>query len=182
MKGIVGVGLVAAVCLSSQAFAQNTGGRTDGPEGSEVGHGGYTSASGGHFSLQLNWGASVQESQPLRPGNAPLFVGVTGSWWADQILMLDLSAQYLFNNGRLNFLVGPKIRTGFYPISLYLGLKAGAIIVPNLGLRFGISPEVGADLLVKRSVILGLGYAPDIAFGGDAALNHRIFMNIGYRF
>ncbi|MFL5321176.1 MAG: hypothetical protein ACJ790_16065 [Myxococcaceae bacterium] len=185
MKGIRGVMFAAGLCSllgASAAFAQNTGGRTDGPEGSEIGHGGYSSASGDRFSLALNWGASVQESQPLTPTSAPLFVGVTASWWADQILVLDLQGQYLFNNSRVNVFVGPRVRTGFYPISLYLALHAGPIIIPGLGVRFGVSPEIGADLLIKRHVTLGLGYAPDLAIGGDAAFNHRIFMNVGYRF
>jgi hypothetical protein len=131
----------------------------------------------------LNWGASIQESPPLSglvPG-APLFVGLTGAFWADELLILELSGAYLLNNGRVNILVGPKVRTGFYPISLYAALKAGAVIIPTLGPRFAITPEVGADLLVRRKIILGLGYAPDIAFGGNG-INHRIFMNIGYKF
>ena len=174
---------LAVVSLASAAFAQNTGGRTDGAEGSEVGQGGYTSAGGGKFSLSLNWGASIQESQPLSGtgGTAPLFVGLTGGYWLDEQFVLELSGQYLLNNGRVNLLVGPKARTGFYPISLYVGLKAGAIFIPNAGLRFGLSPEVGADILIRRKFIMGLGYAPDFAIGYGNT-NHRIFMNIGYKF
>ena len=174
---------LAALTLAAPAFAQNTGGRTDGPEGSEIGHGGYTSAGGGKFSLALNWGASIQENAPLSGAvaRAPLFVGVTGSYWADELLILELSGQYLFNNNRVNLLVGPKARTGFYPISLYIAFKAGAIFIPNVGLRFGISPEIGADVLIRSKATLGLGYAPDFAIGGNGT-NHRIFMTVGYRF
>lgn len=183
MKGFKGVAFAAAISVAcaSSAFAQNTGGRTDGPEGSEIGQGGYTSAGGDRFSLALNWGASVQDAQPLIPNSAPLFVGVTGSWWADQILLLEISGQYLANNNRVNLLVGPKVRTGFWPVSLYAALKAGIIVIPSAGVRFGLAPEIGADLLIKRKVTLGLGYAPDIAIGG-APVNHRIFMSIGYLF
>src|SRR6476619_921154 len=112
MTGIRGMAFALAVCslAATSAMAQgSTGGRTDGPEGSEIGHGGYTSASGDKFSLALNWGASVQESQPLTPTQAPLFVGITASWWSDQIWLLDLSAQYLFNNQRVNIFVGPRV-------------------------------------------------------------------------
>lgn len=174
---------LAVLALAPLAAAQSTGGRTDGPEGAEVGHGGYTSQGGGKFSLALNWGASIQETQPLSGagGTAPLFVGVTGAYWADDLFLLEVSGQYLLNNGRVNLLVGPKARTGFYPISLYIALKAGAILIPNAGLRFGLSPEIGADVLVRRKVMLGLGYAPDFAIGGNGT-NHRIFLNLGYRF
>jgi hypothetical protein len=171
------------LALAPLAAAQNTGGRTDGPEGSELGQGGYTSEGGGKFSLGLQWGASLQETQPLSGagGTAPLFVGVTGAYWADDILLLEMAGQYLLNNNRVNLMVGPKVRTGFWPISLYLGLKAGAILIPNAGLRFGLSPEVGADILIRRKAMLGLGYAADFAIGGTGT-NHRIYMSFGWRF
>lgn len=173
----------AVLAMAPFAAAQNTGGRTDGAEGSEIGHGGYSSPGGGRFSLALNWGASVQDNEPLSGarGSAPLFVGLTGAFWADDLFLLEASAQYLLNNNRLNFLVGPKVRTGFWPISLYAGLKAGAILIPNAGLRFGLSPEIGADILLRRKVMLGLGYAADFAIAGNGT-NHRIFLNLGYRF
>src|SRR4051794_29239578 len=115
MNGIRAASVAVVLCslTASSAFAQNTGGRTDGPEGSEYGHGGYSSASNDRFPLSVSWGASVQESQPLGPSDAPLFVGVTASWWADELWLFDLQAQYLINNHRVNAYVGPKLRTGF---------------------------------------------------------------------
>lgn len=174
---------LAVLAFAPLSLAQNTGGRTDGPEGSELGHGGYSSQGGGKFSLSLNWGASMQETQPLSGagGTAPLFVGLTGGYWLDDLFVMEVSGAYLFNNNRVNLLMGPKARTGFYPISLYIGLKAGAILIPNGGLRFGLSPEVGADIVIRRKFLLGLGYAADFAIGGTGT-NHRVFMNVGYRF
>src|SRR3712207_202677 len=75
--------LLAAVPLP--ALAQERG-RTDGPEGSEYGKGGYErSRGGGRFSLEFNWGAAVnQEPPPLdAPDGPPLFVGATASLWGD---------------------------------------------------------------------------------------------------
>jgi hypothetical protein len=83
--------------------------------------------------------------------------------------------------------VGPRFRTSGYTRRLHLGLTAGAIVIPEVGLRFGLSPQVGADLLLgdHDKIILGLAYAPDIPLpveiDGDS-VTHRLFMSLGYRF
>lgn len=179
--------LLAAMPLP--ALAQERG-RTDGPEGSEYGKGGYSSARGGQrLSLELDWGAAVhQEAPPLdAPDGPPLFVGVTASFWADDWFLLDFSGAYIPDGGRVNVLVGPRFRTWGYPLSLHAGLKVGAIVIPEVGLRFGLSPQVGADLLMghRENIILGLTYALDIPQPVEidgGGITHRLFMSLGYRF
>lgn len=153
-------------------------GRTDGPENSEYGKGGYRSAGGGSgpFSLSLSWGAGLPADR-----GAPLFVGLTGTFWLDEMFVLDVSPSYLVNSNRVNLLVGPRFRTPTWPISGTLGVQAGGIIDPDVGLRFGLSPNIGVDALVSDNYLLGLQYALDVPIGGPS-VNHRLFMNIGYRF
>lgn len=178
--------LLAAMPLP--ALAQERG-RTDGPEGSEYGKGGYEDLHGGRFSLELNWGAAVnQEASPAgAPEGPPLFLGLTASFWGDDWYQLDVSGAYLMDGGRLDLLVGPRFRTYGYPLSLHVGFKAGAIFIPEVGVRFGMSPQVGADFLVgdRDNILLGLAYAMDIpqpldSDGGNLA--HRVFLSFGYRF
>jgi hypothetical protein len=178
--------LLAAVPLP--ALAQERG-RTDGPEGSEYGKGGYSRPSGGQFSLEFNWGAAVNQEAPPRdaPDGPPLFLGVTASFWADDWFLLDFSSSYVLDGGRLNLLVGPRFRTFGYPLSLHVGLRAGAIVIPEVGLRFGLSPQVGADLLLgsRDNIIMGLSYAPDIPLPVEidgGGITHRLFLSLGYRF
>lgn len=169
---------IMVVASSSGALAQERG-RTDGPEGSEYGKGGYSDPGGGLFSVSLAWGASLPTG-PLA-GAAPLFVGATGTFWIDDWFVFDVAPSYLLNSGRINLLVGPRFRTMGYPISASLGLHAGAIVDPVAGLRFGLSPQVGVDTVFADHYVLGLAYAVDVPVGGPAA-NHRLFMNVGYRF
>ncbi|ADO74109.1 hypothetical protein [Stigmatella aurantiaca] len=170
------------------ALAQDRG-RTDGPEGSEYGKGGYEDLHGGRFSLEFNWGAAINAEEPPRgaPEGPPLFLGLTASLWGDDWYQLDFSGSYVLDGGRLNLMVGPRFRTYGYPLSFHLGLRAGAIYMPEIGTRFGLSPIVGADVLVGSgdSLLLGLSYSPDIPLptnidGGD--ITHRLFMSVGYRF
>lgn len=177
-----GIGLaIVAVLVSGSALAQPRG-RTDGPEGSEYGKGGYEDPGSGPFSLQLNWGAAVHSRSPLggTPTGAPLFVGGTATFWADERFVMDATIAYLLSNQQLDVLVGPRFRTGTYPVSGTAGVQAGAMIQRS-GTFFGLSPNVSAEMLLNDHLLAGLGYAMDIPIGGGE-LSHRIFMNVGYRF
>lgn len=182
-------GAVALLALLPVSARAQERGRTDGPEGSEYGKGGYQDLNGGQFSLEFNWGAAVnQESSPAgAPEGPPLFLGVTASFWGDDWYQLDFTGAYVLDGGRVDLLVGPRFRTYGYPLSLHAGLKAGAIVIPEVGVRFGLSPQVGADLLVgnRDDIILGLAYALDIPLPAEAdggSNTHRVFMSLGYRF
>lgn len=160
---------------------------TDGPEGSEYGKGGYGDNSG-NFSLEFNWGAATVEDETLKDGTiikadgTPLFVGITGAFWMDDWFQLEISGQTLLINGNTNILVGPRFRTAAYPVSFSAGLKAGVILVEDVGARFGISPQLGADIFLADRYLLGLGYATDIPVGTEGEEAHRLFMTLGYRF
>jgi hypothetical protein len=174
---------------STWAFAQGQG-RTDGPEGSEYGKGGYQPApsasvagNGGRVSLAFNGGASLYRPAPLSGTglNVPLFAGATVSFWADDWFLIDLSGAHLFNAQRTQFLIGPRFRTPTWRISGYAGLQAGAMFDATNGLLFGLSPNVGGDLLLTDNWLLGLGYALDIPIGGGSTAS-RLSLNLGYRF
>jgi hypothetical protein len=180
LKNPVRLALLVAASLATPALAQDLG--TQGPEGSEVGKGGYTSPSGSRrFSATFHWGASFQESSPLSgtPG-APIFVGLSGSWWSTDWFVLDATFNYLLNSSRIEGLVGPRFRTSTWPVSGGLGVQAGLINTPGIGPRFGIVPSGTVDFTIDHRVVLGLSYFLDLAFG--APVGHRIGMNIGYRF
>jgi hypothetical protein len=88
----------------------------------------------------------------------------------------------VLQSGQVNFLAGPRFRTAGFPVSLNAGLKAGAFLVPDEGLRFGLSPQAGVDLLLANErLVVGLGYALDIPIA-TRGITNRLFMNIGYRF
>jgi hypothetical protein len=184
--GAAALAVAMVAPLSARAQAR---GRTDGPEGSEYGKGGYSRARDSRFSLELNWGAEFPAEVSLQGDRrgVPLFIGATASLWGDDWYQLDFSGLYQMRDGRVNLLLGPRFRTYGFPVSLNAGLKAGAFLIPDVGLRFGLSPQVGVDvLLADERVLLGLGYALDVPIGGlptgYSGISNRLFMNVGYRF
>jgi hypothetical protein len=170
-----------AAALSLLSTAVWAEGRTDGPEGSEIGHGGYSRPSNyGWLSIQLDWGAAL-----LNNGSndgAPLEVGGTLSFWQDDWFLLEVSGEYLDRGHRTDLLVGPRFRAAGWPVALSVGLKAGAIFLPENNVRFGIAPQVGLDLDVHRGILVGLNYAMDIPIDETDLIAHRVFLSLGYRF
>jgi hypothetical protein len=174
---------LAALALPLLAGAQDRG-RTDGPEGSEYGKGGYQRVGAGRFGLSAEFGGAFTDWGPLdgvRRG-PPLTLGLTGAWWAEDYLLLEASAALLMDSSRVNLFVGPRLRTPTWPFSLSVALKAGPILDPDRGLTFGVSPQLGADMLLGNRVQLGLNYALDLGVGSGTRPANRVFMNLGYRF
>jgi hypothetical protein len=171
---------ILSLLVAPFALAQERG-RTDGPEGSEYGKGGYSRASSGKFSLALDFGAAINSNGfgPLG-GRVPLFVGATASFWYDDWFLLDISPMYDLGNSSFNVLLGPRFRAGFKPVSASLGIKAGPMIVPG-AVFFGISPQVGFDMEIANHLVGGLHFATDIPIGGGAVV-FRPYMSLGYRF
>lgn len=167
---------VAVVAVVPAAWAE---GRTDGPEGSEIGEGGYTSTTSGRLSLAVDWGGTV----PVTPyAGAPLYFGGTVSGWMADWFLLDAYGGYSLNTQRLDVLVGPRFRTATWPVSLSAGLRGGLMYDAGISsARFGISPVVAADMVFMRHLLVGLQGAVDIPVGGNGQ-QFRIGLNIGWRF
>ncbi len=174
-------GLLSMIVLlgaPALAVAQERG-RTDGPENSEWGKGGYSRPGSNRFSLGLDFGAAIP-SNSFGAVRTPLYVGLTASYWAMDYFTLDFSPSYSFANDQTNLLLGPRFRTAGYPVSAFVGVKAGPMLVPG-AVYFGISPSVGADLVLAEHILAGLAYNLDIPFGALGYV-HRVGMTVGYRF
>lgn len=155
-------------------------GRTDGPENSEWGKGGYEGPDDGLFSLSLVWGGAVNDREG-RDDGPPIFAGLKAMLWYDDWFQVEGQGHYVARTKDVNFLIGPRFRTGALPLGVHLGLLAGGIVVHEEGLRFGISPQGGLDLTLYDHYLLDLEYALDVPLGVDS-LTHRVFLSVGYRF
>jgi len=171
--------------VAVNGFAQDRG-RTDGPEGSEYGKGGYQRIGGvsGHLSLQVDGGGAVEgEGNPTSysANGRPLFLGGTVSYWYSDWFLVDLSGGYVFTSKKSDALVGPRFRLPLNLLGFSLGLKAGALFIPSLGTRFGLAPNVAADVLIGDHLLLALNYAPNFAIGTND-VTHLFYLSLGWRF
>ncbi len=176
--------LAAASLLAlSPALAQDRG-RTDGPEGSEIGKGGYTPASGGPspISLQIDAGGAFTQTGPQF--SPPFFVGLTGTYWGTEYYRLDLSGAWIPNSGNNIWegMLGPSFVIWMYPMAMSLGVQAGGYVPQHGDAQFVLSPRVGLDFFVESRVKIGLNANWDIAPANFDASIVRAYLNLGYRF
>jgi len=178
-RHLFGVVALLGVLGAAESFAQRQGGRTDGPEGSEVGHGSYTAPTVGRFSLAVDGGANFAMSSADKR-SAP-YVGGSLSYWMTDWSSLSLQANYAFNTERVMVLIGPSFRTDTWPVSFTIGLKAG--MAHDTRTQFALSPELGMDMLVAQRFIIGLLGAWDIPVVDGLKFSQvRIGLQLGWRF
>ena len=170
-----------AVLGASTAFAQGRG-RTDGPEGSEIGKGGYVSGPGGlgGFSLTADGGGALTiKGDQFSP---PLFFGLTASYWNQEFYRIDLSGFYVPDPKLWGALLGPSFHTTTWPVAFSIGFQAG-LHIPNAGaVNFIISPRVGMDWITESHFQLGINANWDLNLANYDLSIVRVGLSIGYRF
>ena len=173
------------VCLlvlgASTAFAQERG-TTQGPEGSEIGKGGYVSGPGGlgGFSLTADGGGAITiKGSRFSP---PLYAGLTASYWEANFYRIDLSGFYIPDPKIWGALLGPSFHTTTWPIAFSAGFQAG-LHIPNAGsVNFIISPRVGMDWITESHFQLGVFANFDINLADFDRSIVRVGLSIGWRF
>jgi hypothetical protein len=174
---------LAALLAAPPSGAQSRG-TTTGPEGSEIGKGGYVPASGGpgSFSLQLDGGGAFPVEGSFSP---PLFVGATATYWGTEYYRLDLSGAFIPATDAVDVwqaLVGPSFRTISYPLGFSLGLQAGVQVPTEGDTRFVLSPRAGIDFLVEERILVGLSANYDFVVDDNDRSIVRTYLSVGYRF
>lgn len=176
--------VLASILTAGVAVAQERG-RTDGPEGSEVGKGGYTPAEGGNpgaFAFTLDGGgAFLTKGDQISP---PLFAGVTLSYWNYDFYRIDLSGFYIpASNFKVwGVLLGPSFHTTTYPVAFSIGFQAGLHIPSPGSVKFIFSPRIGMDFITQSHFQLGVNANYDMDFADFDLSVIRVYLSIGYRF
>ncbi len=181
MKRFAAFSMTTALALLLVPFGAiaSERGRTDGPEGSEIGKGGYERPGASNGSLAFEWGAAFGDDSDK---GAPLYLGVKGGYSLNYWIDAEASFLYSIPTESYALLLGPSFRSdALDPIILFAGIKAGPMVFPGSKLYLGISPEVGAELLMGDRASVGLKYAVDFPISRDL-IAHRIGMTLGYRF
>ena len=170
-----------AILSSGNALAQDRG-RTDGPEGSEIGKGGYTSGPGGlgGFSLTLDGGGAIT----IKGGqfSPPLYAGLTASFWDADFYRIDLSGFYVPDPKLWGVLLGPSFHTTTWPIAFSAGFQAGLHIPHEGAVNFIISPRVGMDWITTSHFQLGVFANFDINLANFDLSIVRVGLSVGWRF
>lgn len=161
--------MVLVLCLAASAGAKEPEpGRTDGPEGSEYGKGGYLRhGTGGGFYVDGYFGAAGVEieqkfGKDLR--QTDLIAGFNAGYLVEDWLAFQAGYGYITDQKIGLYSLGMRSSYDAEPFNYYFTLGA-EVFAPDQGdSQFGLVPGVGAEMMLNDRVRVGLGYQHDFIF------------------
>jgi len=182
--GLVVLGSVGAALAAPPAF-----GRTDGPEGSEIGQGGYPwYRAPGQFYVEGFLGAATVDIEPedesLPKTDATdmltgLYVGyMTEDWLAFQVGY----GRILADDPTDLFTVGIRNCMNVEPFGYYFSLDAGLYAPSGDDTHFAIIPGVGVEVAVIERLQVGLQFQRDFVFADDNTVLSRFTARARFKF
>lgn len=177
--------VLIGAALSSPAAAQQA--RTDGPEGSEIGHGGYPWQTSGQLYIEGMFGAAVIDIEPEGGGEdisqTDLISGVSVGYLMEDWLGFQVGYGYIGGDQKTSlYTAGVRNLLNYEPINGFLSLDA-ELYSPDAGdTRFGIAPGVGAEVMLNQHLRAGLRYQHDFIFADDNISINRFSASLQFRF
>ena len=158
--------ILAILALAVPTFADDSG-RTDGPEGSEYGKGGYRYwSTGGAYFLEGFVGAAVVDTD-LEVSKTDLFSGVNAGYMVENWLAVQLGFGHISDQKTNLFSAGMRSSYDLAPFSYSFSLDT-ELYSPDVGsTKFGIAPGVGAEMHLSERLHIGLRFQHDFIFADD---------------
>jgi hypothetical protein len=191
MSRWISVGLVLLTGLGGPALAVEPGlggagfeaepGRTDGPEGSEYGKGGYRRyRTGGAFFVEGLFGAAAVDVEDF--SQTDLIAGVELGYMVEDWLAFQAGFAHIADQNTNLLSLGMRSHYLLDPFSYYFSLGA-ELYAPDAGdEQFGVVPGVGAEMMVGERVRVGLGYQHDFVLADQTIGIDRFTARVQFRF
>lgn len=173
--------ILAILALAVPTFADDSG-RTDGPEGSEYGKGGYRYwSTGGAYFLEGFVGAAVVDTD-LEVSKTDLFSGVNAGYMVEDWLAVQLGFGHISDQKTNLFSAGMRSSYDLDPFSYSFSLDT-ELYSPDVGsTKFGIAPGVGAEMHLSERLHIGLRFQHDFIFADDNISINRFSGKIQFQF
>ncbi len=180
MKTITRI-LFLLLCLPVLAGAQTTG-RTDGPEKSEYGKGGYPFGGRvGRFYVTPAFGSGFFDA-PQKGVQTGLLYGLDLGYEMDEWVGLQGSYHYLTDRNMSTFGLGSRFTYRHLPFAYHVSVQAG-FYAPRAGSRdFGLAPGMGVDVVLHERLQVGLGFRHDFIFSDARSRLNRVYATVGVYF
>ena len=160
------IALIALLALAVGAQAA-TPGRTDGPEGSEYGKGGYHhNAQYGRFYTEGFLGAAMLESEGP-DSETDLITGLNVGYMVEEWLAFQLGFARILDQNTNLYAGGVRSAYVSQPFNYYLSLDAELYSPEGDETRFGIVPGVGAEVILSDRLRAGLRFQRDFIFADE---------------
>ncbi len=173
--------LIFTICGALACLPLNAGepGRTDGPEGSELGRGGYPfGGPEGRFYVSPAFGSGIFDRNP--DGNRTgLLYGLNLGYERDGWLAIEGGYAYLSDEKLSIYSLGSRLDYNADPFVYYFSTQAGLYRPEDGESNFGLAPGAGIDIIINDRIRLGLNYKRDFIFSdGNTTEIDRLFAGL----
>ena len=162
-------------------------GRTDGPEGSEYGKGGYRYGStGGGFYVEGFFGSATVESEGKDweedRSETDLISGLNLGYEIEDWLAFQLGYGFIWDQQTNLFSGGMRSSYDMHPFDYFFSLDAELYSPDEGSAKFGIVPGVGAELVLRENLRVGLRFQRDFVFADDSININRFTAKLQFEF
>jgi len=160
-------------------------GRTDGPEGSEYGRGGYWRyRMAGQFYVEGFFGAAAVdiEADDADFSQTDLISGFNVGYMTEDWLAFQLGYGYISDQKISLFSGGMRSSYNLEPFNYYFSLDAELYSPDSGGDNFGIVPGVGAEMILGDHLRVGLRYQHDFIFADETISINRFTAKVQFEF
>ena len=177
--------LILTCCLGllSVPLAAQESGRTDGPEGSEVGRGGYPfGGPEGRFYISPAFGSGIfdRNADDSRSG---LLYSLNLGYERDGWLAIEGGYAYLSDRKLSIYSLGSRFDYNADPFVYYFSAQAGLYKPTEGESNFGVAPGAGIDIILNDRIRVGLNYKRDFIFtDGNTTDIDRLFAGLKFYF
>ena len=154
------------------AAADAEPGRTDGPEGSEYGTGGYSRyRTGGGVFAEVYFGAAAVDMENADTGldleQTDLLTGFDLGYMVEDWLAFQFGFGHIADQKINLFSLGMRSMYNMDPFNYYFSLGAEMYSPDQGDGQFGLVPGVGAEMMLNERLRVGLGYQHDFIFADE---------------
>jgi|SaaInl7_200m_RNA_FD_contig_41_1350851_length_1415_multi_8_in_0_out_0_2 hypothetical protein len=187
MKTWITAGLI--VVSAAVGYADEpTPGRTDGPEGSEVGRGGYPHyGAPGSLFIEPFFGAAAVDIELQETGDesskTDLIYGVNVGYFMEEWLGVQAGYGYIGGDQKASiYSAGIRNVLRNEPFNWFMSLDAD-LYSPDAGdSHFGVAPGFGAEVVIHDRLRVGLQYQHDFIFADDTISINRFTARVQFKF
>lgn len=177
--------IIVIICAAYFCAPLDAGepGRTDGPEGSEVGFGGYPfGGPEGRFYINPAFGSGIfdRNADGSRSG---LLYSLNLGYERDGWLAFEGGYAYLSDRELSIYSLGSRFDYNADPFVYYITTQAGLYQPAEGQSNFGLAPGAGIDIILSDRIRIGLNYKRDFIFTDESTTNiDRLFAGLKFYF
>ena len=179
--------LVVMLCAADWSAADPRPGRTDGPEGSEFGKGGYSRfREGGDIYIEGFFGAAALDLERVDGtdfNSTDLISGFNVCYTIQDYLSVQGGYGHIGGDQSTDlFSIGVRNSMGRDPVNCFFSIDAELYSPEQGGDKFGVVPGIGAELVVSEWMQIGLRFQRDFIFADDTIRINRFTTRLQFQF